>query len=309
MAGSSVTRTAGVAGSFAYTLSQVPYAAPVMTIYSDAARTVVAVAAATLAATANPSVFTCLYPATLAPGTYYLSFSTVLTNGQPAIVDQDDMLVLVAASGSVAPAYASIADLRNFGLSVIQRKDDLAADDLVVASRLIDDVTGTQFYQAQQSVTVYDVRLPIVSLPLPFQDVTAVTVDGRAISATAYTVTPTGLRVYTSPYIDVDGFPTKVYSSVRAFRNPYGANVVVTGTFGYATVPDVVRRAATILAARIAVNTLPNMTPDRRVRSLTVEGYSRTFYPDSASDEASSTGDDEADRLLRRYSLSKVQVG
>lgn len=98
---SSVTRTAGVNGTFAHRLNVVPFAAPRMTIYSDSARTIVAVAEATLAATANPSVFTASYPASLVPATYYLGFLIEVTEGEPDFADNDDTLVLVPISSTV----------------------------------------------------------------------------------------------------------------------------------------------------------------------------------------------------------------
>jgi hypothetical protein len=101
---SEVQRIAGVDGTFPYTVNVVPFSAPTMTVYRDALRTDVAVAPAALTATANPAVFTAAYPATLAPGSYYLQFETVFTSGQPALVDADDTLLLLSAGGAVGPA-------------------------------------------------------------------------------------------------------------------------------------------------------------------------------------------------------------
>jgi hypothetical protein len=98
---SSVQRVAGVTAEFTYSLNQAPYSAPVLTIYSDPLRTVVAVAATATTPTANPAVFTASYPSTLTPGTYYLSFATVFWHAQPALIDADDTLVLVAPIGDV----------------------------------------------------------------------------------------------------------------------------------------------------------------------------------------------------------------
>lgn len=98
---STVTRVAGVAGTFTYTLNQIPAETPTLTVYSDAGRTVVAVAETTLDVTANPAVFTASYPADLDPGLYYLQFQTVFTTGQPALVDNDDDLTLLTATGTV----------------------------------------------------------------------------------------------------------------------------------------------------------------------------------------------------------------
>lgn len=98
---SDVTRIAGVAGTFNYKLNLIPAQAPTMTIYSDAARTIVAVPSAVLVAGANPYTFVASYPATLVAGTYYLTFATVVTAGQPAFIDADDRLILASVSGSV----------------------------------------------------------------------------------------------------------------------------------------------------------------------------------------------------------------
>lgn len=127
---STVTRTAGVDGTFSYSLSVEPDEAPELTIYSDAARTVEAVAASTLVATASPSVFTASYPASLAAGTYYLRFSTVVTTGQPAVVDSDDQLVLTAVAGSVAVGdLLTIAEAR-----AAVKKETTTAFDTLLAS-------------------------------------------------------------------------------------------------------------------------------------------------------------------------------
>lgn len=306
MAGTSVTRTAGVNGTFQYTLSVVPFGTPVLTIYSDAARTVVAVAAAALTPTANPSVFTAAYPASLPAGTYYLSFSTVITNGQPATIDQDDMLVLVSAGGSVNDVYATIQDVRDLGITTVQRSDTLVGVDLDVASRMIDQITGKQFYQAVMTVSVFDVRLPIVFLPTPFTNVTAVTVDGRTVDPTVWKVVPGGLRMYLNAYIDEDGFPRRSYTDVRAFRNPYGATVAVTGTFGYATIPSPIARATALVAARAALAN-PNNQPDPRVSLLNVEGYERRF--DLTKVGKGTLGDVDADRLVWPFVRRTALVG
>src|SRR5688500_3630086 len=103
---STVTRDAGVNGSFPYTTDAVPFDRPYVTIFSDAGRTTVAVARVQTAATGASNVFTVSYPATLAAGTYYLTFDTVFTSGQPATIDNNDELVLRAVGGSVTGTYA-----------------------------------------------------------------------------------------------------------------------------------------------------------------------------------------------------------
>ncbi|MFN2466139.1 MAG: hypothetical protein ABR598_07735 [Candidatus Dormibacteria bacterium] len=109
---STVTRTATVDGTFTYTLNQRPVAPPVLTIYSDPSRTVVAVAAVATVPTANPLAFTCAYPHTLPAGTYYLDLASVFSAGQPALHDADDDLVLTAPTGTVQTTVLAIDELR-----------------------------------------------------------------------------------------------------------------------------------------------------------------------------------------------------
>ena len=133
---SSVTKTAGIDGTFTYTLSVVPDEAPKLTIYSNPERTVVAQAEQTLVATANPSVFEATYDASLAATTYYLGFTTVVTSGEPAVADNDDTLVLIDISGIVGDD--SFATLAEFEL----RKGDVETAQEDIVSALLIDTTA-----------------------------------------------------------------------------------------------------------------------------------------------------------------------
>ena len=164
---SSVQRTAGINGTFTYTLTQVPASAPKMTIYSNPERTVVAVAEATLVGTANPVVFTASYPATLAAGTYYLSFRTTMTTGQPDFVDNDDTLVLVSPSGSVSGAcvYAVEADLENrTGTDVSSARANAA---IAEASSMIDEYVGGPLCEKTETDRIRGYGKEMMILPGP----------------------------------------------------------------------------------------------------------------------------------------------
>lgn len=177
---SNVVRTAGVAGTFNYTLSQTPAEPPSMTIYSDAARTIVAVATAPLVATANPAVFTGTYPATLAAGTYFLSFAVIMTVGQPAFIDNDDTLELRAVSGGVGTAaFATPAELGVY-LQRTLTVDETAAAELLldIASAEIRAYTGQTISAVQDDSVTVD--LPsgsfLTNLEWPVTAVSSVTV-------------------------------------------------------------------------------------------------------------------------------------
>lgn len=98
------TRIAGINGSATYRLDHAPAVAPDGTIYSDPARTVVAVPTAPLVATADPLAWTLSYPDTLAAGQYFLEFETDLDGGGVITTDVDDTLLLRSAVGTVADA-------------------------------------------------------------------------------------------------------------------------------------------------------------------------------------------------------------
>ena len=286
---SSVTRTAGVEGTFHYSLNQEPDEAPVLTIYSDAERTTVAVAAATLTATANPAVFVATYPAALAAGTYYLSFSTVLTTGQPAVVDQDDTLVLAAVVGSVDTSYATVAEARAFGISTAEANDDQLTSWLETASRVVDEYTGTSFgVSAPTSRTYRGLRANRLSLPYPSDDILSVTVDGTALSTDSYTVDDFGI-------------------SVRSHLTGRSV-VVVTGTFGFTTVPAVVREATLFIARNLirASSMRPTAGTDTEGNPTTLP--TAGFVPLAPTLGEDSTGSVNADRLLRSYRYT-VPVG
>lgn len=185
---------------------------------------------------------------------------------------------------------------------------DWAVDHTELASRAVDDYCGRSFEPpTTKTVTVNDVRTPIVPLPTPFRDVTAVTVNGAVVSASGYVVEPWGLRLY-RPALDADGFPvrTAVSGPWGGGRHPYGAQVKVTATFGWDDIPAAVSRATRLLAEHFAGqrHTVTASTDD--------EGNPTTLPTSAAKPTATLVGPDQkpvadttglidADRLLRPF--------
>lgn len=210
-----------------------------------------------------------------------------------------------------AGGYCTLADLRGFGLTVAQASDDVANAAILDASRVIDEYTQSQFYVSVETLVINDVRLPLVCSPItPIQNLTAVLINGQALGANAYTLEPWGVRLYLPGVIDADGYPRKPYTSTyeRSLGVRFGQSVSLTGSFGYATLPLTVTRACKILSARFALEGVSNLLPDSRVKTVSVEGYSRSF-DHRFGDTLESTGDLAVDRLLVRYLKTQVQVG
>lgn len=112
-------------------------------------------------------------------------------------------------------------------------------------------------------------------LPTLFNNISAVQVNTIDLDSTQWIVEDWGIRVYQSIY-DADGFlrwDLSDYNTDLGFGSGlYGAQVIVTATFGYPDVPARVRRAAIMLAARYATDDLSSLTPDSRLKLLSVKG-------------------------------------
>lgn len=198
-------------------------------------------------------------------------------------------------------------------LTGLEEVYDEAVDYLELASRAVDDYCGRSFeLAAPKTVAVNDVRTPLVRLPAPFRNVTAVTVDGVELSSGSYVVEPWGLRLY-FPAKDADGFPTRTFVSGPwgRGRHPYGAQVAVTATFGWDEVPIAVRQATQALAEHFAEER-------HTVTSSTDAEGNPTTLPTSAAKPTETrvgpgetpttdtTGLIEADRLLRPFRRPQV---
>ncbi len=256
---STVKRTSGVAGTFPYRLDTVPYSAPVERIYSDVARTVLVHGPVTLAAVSTTR-YTGVYPATLAAGTYYLKLSTVFTNGQPAVDDTSDVLVLVAPSGSVADTFATVQDLATW----LQRT---LADDDAAANLALEVATAAIRREAHQTISLVDDD-PVVltgnwggSLWLPERpvlDVTAVQVTNGRVDAASW---------LTAETLAVGSYVWARNGLLQRASGWWGgseASVLVTYSHGYETIPGDIRGLCLQVAGEVFESTGSLISMDSR---------------------------------------------
>lgn len=210
-------------------------------------------------------------------------------------------------------AYCTVQDLYNAGLDASFVNLD---ESIEVAQGIVDDYTGRNFEAAQsETVTVNDVRTPIVRLDRPFSNVTAIAVNGSPLDSGAYVVEPWGIRLYRAGIKDVDGFPRTEVAAGYA-RGPYGAQVTVTATFGYSAVPTAVKRATILLAmddarsggfsAQTAVDEEGQVTSLPEASGAPNDtGSVPTSWGTNAT-VLDTTGNVDADRLLRPYRIPMV---
>ena len=161
---------------------------------------------------------------------------------------------------------------------------------------------------AQQTISISDIRRPIVALPTPFSNITSVTLNGGYLDPTTYTVEAWGIRLYSISPLN-NGWPLRGSGDLGAWPSapgggPYGSQVTVTATFGYSAIPRVVAIACRKLVRKLASNPgpwEPGMT------KLTVGSYDVMFNPKNPH-PLDSTGDVETDQLLQPFRRAVVQV-
>ena len=207
--------------------------------------------------------------------------------------------------------YCTIAEVRAFG-AADSLTDQQITYAIQTATETIDGYTGTTFGQgATSDYTVNDVRNPIITLPTPFTNVTAVSTGGVTVPTTDYIVERWGVRLYSNQYFDADGFPRRYdwpYSSFPGMFSggPWGISVTVTAIFGYTTVPNPVHQAAILLAGRFANMTESSLAPTAPVSEIATEGFMiRTDYEYA---DRVTTGDNQADNLLKPYRSMRSMI-
>lgn len=226
------------------------------------------------------------------------------------------VLVVAQAPGvpsQIARGYTTTAAVRSFG-GGIGKDDAIVQDAIDIAGAIIDGYTGKTFASFPPSTYVKnDVRKPLVVLPSPFASITQVLLNNVEIPTAGYIIDSWGIRLYWPGHLDIDGFPRRAGLLPGDNRlvtgGPYGSQVAVTATFGYATVPTQVARAATILASRTVGGTSNDLAPDPWMKAEKIGPYSVTYQDALKTPVLNTTGDVQADRLLRGFRSVDAMVG
>ena len=189
----------------------------------------------------------------------------------------------------MAGSYATLAEARTFGITTAEADDAALTTWLETASRVVDDYTGTSFNESAPSTRTFRaMRSQRISLPYPSDDITEVAIDGTALATDNYTV---------------DDFGIEVRSHITSRHV-----VTVTGTFGFTTIPSVVRDATLFITRNLirASSMRPTAGTDTEGNPTVLP--TAGFVPPVSSLGEDSTGSVNADRLLARYRY-KVPVG
>lgn len=155
-------------------------------------------------------------------------------------------------------AYAIVADVRGVGITAELADDDSVNSAIADASRWVEAKTGQTTYGFAQArvatETLRDAAGELLVLPAPLANITAVTPEGgSALDASSYTLD--------SPRI------------LRWLRSWSARSVAITGTWGYSSVPALIRQATALYAAHL-IMTDPE---SEGVRQEQIGNYSRTL--------------------------------
>ena len=208
--------------------------------------------------------------------------------------------------------YATVADMRDGGVTEAAASDARVAMALDEASRTIDRVTGWFFEPRELTVRLSGRRTPTIELPFPPIRLTHVRVGGGFwMPAYDIPLTPELVWIVGAPIRpDFDGGRITLRFG---YAFPYGqGNVEVVGVFGYTEedgtpngrTPLAIRRATMLLALR----TLPTVADvearlDNRLRPRLLEERTRdqSYRAAQAPVWSQLTGDPEVDEILARY--------
>lgn len=202
--------------------------------------------------------------------------------------------------------YASVADLRDEGVSEAQASDDRLLALIEEASRAIDSFTGW-FFEPRSLTQRLDGRgTPSIEPPVPPIELSSASVSGSAIS-----VAPEDLVIFGAPIRP--GFDAPRITRTRGRVFPKGpGNVEAAGIWGYTEddgsahgrTPLEIRRACMLLVLRW-LSPLANDDAEARNRWRILEERTRdqSYKLDRVASgiAASFTGDPDIDGILARY--------
>lgn len=179
--------------------------------------------------------------------------------------------------GTGARLYANLGDVRAAGITTALADDARVNDAIADASRWVEAKTGQTTYGFAQArvatETIRDAAGELLVLPAPLANITAVTPEGgSALDVAAYTLD--------SPRI------------LRWLRSWSARSVAITGTWGYTSVPALIRQATALYAAHLIMT-----DPEAEgVRQEQIGNYSRTL---GETEDGQSSLYDRAVRALK----------
>jgi hypothetical protein len=201
--------------------------------------------------------------------------------------------------------YASVADLRDEGVSVAQASDARLVALIDEASRAIDSFTGWFFEPRTLTLRLDGRGTPSIEPPVPPIELSALSVGGSAVS-----VAPEDLVIVGAPVQPGFDAPRITRTRRRVFPKGTG-NIQAAGIWGYTEndgtphgrTPLEIRRACMLLVLRW-LSPLAEGDTEARSRWRIIEERTRdqSYKLDRVSGGGSTfTGDPDIDGIVARY--------
>lgn len=253
-----VTRTAGAAGSIALTTVNsggqliTPVSTPTVTWYTDVGRTLGALA---LTIIGSGSSYTASWTGGQAPAsqaTRYLKVSIETATGVFSLDVNDDISFLAAGAIIGSTDYTTLVAVKaDLGITDTN-DDDAITSSIHAASRYIDQLTGTTFYPITETRRFAAGGLENTVLVDRFTTITGLVVKtgsagtyGTTVAATSYIAAP-----YNAPSLG-QAYDRIMFPSGNVSLDQAWPAIEVTATWGFETVPDQVERACRLIAAQL----------------------------------------------------------
>lgn len=169
-------------------------------------------------------------------------------------------------------AYCTLQEAKDFGAI---GADELIEAQIVVASRVIDDVTKTWFNQRSRIVEAIIGEDSHFRLEAPLIDFTGAMVDGRQILEDELTILT----------LNAEGNMIKGKLNRLLNKSDYYDEIktlYITGVFGWELIPSQVGLACKLLTVHYCNSPISNSLPSG-ISGLSVEGYSISFKNNSGS--------------------------
>lgn len=205
--------------------------------------------------------------------------------------------------------YATVADLRDEGVTVSQASDARLTQLIAEASAAIDRITGWFFEPRQKTLQLDGRGTPTIEPPVPPIELNLLSVDGVEIP-----LHPDNLIIVGSPVEPGFYSPRLTLCDSRIFPQGTG-NVLATGLWGYTEpdgtvhgrIPLGVHRVCMLLVMRhlpLLANDDASTDAQNRWRILEEKTRDQSYKLDRLNAYSETTGDPEIDRILLQYRRS-----
>lgn len=150
--------------------------------------------------------------------------------------------------------YATLQQVRDFGVLASDASDAVVTDALATASRWVEEMTEQEDFgfgapTVGATVTLWEVTGPLIALPAPLAAITAVLTNGTDQTNGDLTPFVVGGQDNRLLRYAPNGFLSQIGGRTGARSSGYAASLAITGTWGYPTITGLLAKATWLYGA------------------------------------------------------------